>query len=58
MTIQKLSFIFYLVTGILISLLTLFIVLRFFEQRELERFRRRATPRSLQPTSCASRPMT
>ncbi|SEK88467.1 response regulator [Nitrosovibrio tenuis] len=39
MTIQKLSFIFYLVTAILISLLTLFIGLRFFEQRELEHFR-------------------
>jgi PAS domain S-box-containing protein len=36
MTIQKLSFIFYLVTAILISLLTLFIGLRFFEQRELK----------------------
>jgi PAS domain S-box-containing protein len=39
MTIQKLSFIFYLVTAILISLLALFIGLRFFEQRELEYFR-------------------
>lgn len=38
MTIQKLSFIFYLVTAILISLLTLFIGLRFFEQRELKHF--------------------
>lgn len=36
MTIWKLSHIFYLVTAILISLLILFIVLRFFEQRELE----------------------
>ncbi|MEP6605832.1 MAG: response regulator, partial [Nitrosospira sp.] len=36
MTIWKLSHIFYLVTAILISLLTLFIGLRFFEQRELK----------------------
>ena len=38
MTIQKLSLIFYLVTGILISLLTLFIGLRLFEQREHKTF--------------------
>jgi two-component system, sensor histidine kinase and response regulator len=38
MTIQKLSFIFYLVTAILISLLTLFMGLRYFEQQELEHF--------------------
>src|SRR4029078_3551229 len=36
MTIQKLSFIFYLVTPILISLLIFFLGLRFFEQRELD----------------------
>ncbi|HVW64287.1 MAG TPA: response regulator [Nitrosospira sp.] len=35
MTIWKLSNIFYLVTGVLISLLTLFIVLRYLEQKEL-----------------------
>jgi two-component system sensor histidine kinase/response regulator len=35
MTIRKLSRTFYLVTAILISLLTLFVGLRFFEQREL-----------------------
>jgi two-component system, sensor histidine kinase and response regulator len=35
-TIQKLSFIFYLVTAVLISLLILFLGLRFFEQRELD----------------------
>ncbi|MGH8684534.1 MAG: response regulator, partial [Nitrosospira sp.] len=35
MTIRKLSYIFYLVTGALILLLTLFIALRFFEQQEL-----------------------
>ncbi len=35
MTIRKLSTIFYLVTAILISLLALFVGLRFFEQREL-----------------------
>lgn len=39
MTIRKLSYIFYLVTGALISLLTLFIVLRFFEQQELNHAR-------------------
>ena len=38
MTIQKLSFIFYLVTAILISLLTLFMGLRYSEQQELEHF--------------------
>ena len=37
MTIQKLSTIFYLVTGVLISLLTLFTALRFFEMREIDR---------------------
>ena len=37
MTIRKLSHIFYLVTWVLISLLILFTVLRFFEQRELTR---------------------
>ena len=35
MTIRKMSYIFYLVTGMLISLLTLFVVLRFFELRKL-----------------------
>lgn len=35
MTIRKLSYIFYLATGALISLLTFLIALRFFEQREL-----------------------
>ncbi|MDQ3184893.1 MAG: response regulator [Pseudomonadota bacterium] len=35
MTIWKLSHIFYFVTGVLLSLLILFIVLCFFEQREL-----------------------
>jgi PAS domain S-box-containing protein len=36
MTIQKLSSIFYFVTGVLISLLTLFVVLRVLEIRNLE----------------------
>ncbi len=36
MTIRKLSYIFYLTTGVLISLLTLFMVLRFFESRKLD----------------------
>ncbi|MCC2682272.1 MAG: multi-sensor hybrid histidine kinase [Nitrosospira multiformis] len=35
MTIRKMSYIFYLVTGVLISLLTLFVALRFFELRKL-----------------------
>ncbi len=35
MTIRKLSHIFYLVTGLLILLLTLFVTLRFYEQRKL-----------------------
>ena len=35
MTIRKLSHIFYLVTGLLILLLTLFVTLRFNEQRKL-----------------------
>ena len=36
MTIRKLSYIFYLTTGVLISLLTLFVVLRFLESRKLD----------------------
>ena len=36
MTIRKLSYIFYLTTGVLIALLTLFVVLRFFESRNLD----------------------
>ena len=36
MTIRKLSYIFYLTTGVLIALLTLFVVLRFFESRKLD----------------------
>ncbi|PTR17387.1 PAS domain S-box-containing protein [Nitrosospira sp. Nsp2] len=36
MTIRKLSFIFYFVTGVLISLLTIFIVLRVLEIRNLD----------------------
>lgn len=36
MTIRKLSHIFYLVTGVLLSLLVFFIVLRFFGQQELD----------------------
>jgi hypothetical protein len=39
MTIRKLSHVFYLLTWILISLLVLFVVLRFFEQRELDDLR-------------------
>ncbi|MEO7320940.1 MAG: response regulator, partial [Nitrosospira sp.] len=38
MTIWKLSLIFYLVTAILIALLTLFVGLRFFEQKKLDHF--------------------
>ncbi|MBA2660579.1 MAG: response regulator [Nitrosospira sp.] len=38
MTIWKLSHIFYLVTAILIALLTLFVGLRFFEQKKLDHF--------------------
>ncbi len=36
MTIRTSSHIFYLTTGVLILLLTLFVTLRFFAQRELE----------------------
>ena len=36
MTIRKLSYIFYLTTTVLIALLTLFVVLRFFESRKLD----------------------
>lgn len=36
MTIRKMSYIFYLVTGVLISLLTLLIALRFLEHRKLD----------------------
>ena len=36
MTIRKLSHIFYLTTGVLILMLSMFVTLRFFEQRELE----------------------
>ncbi|MEO8767493.1 MAG: ATP-binding protein [Nitrosospira sp.] len=35
MTIRKLSHIFYLITGVLLLLLIMFVTLRFFEQREL-----------------------
>ena len=35
MTIRKLSHIFYLTTGVLILMLSMFVTLRFFEQREL-----------------------
>ncbi|BCT68859.1 response regulator [Nitrosospira sp. NRS527] len=36
MTIRKMSYIFYFVTGVLISLLTLFMALRFLEHRKLD----------------------